>query len=248
MKKLRTTLCTVLILTIIAAIFGIFSAGSSAAEAEPISHPDVTVRFVADGYYVLDQYTIAYGEKPVYKKDTVLRNDYFEYEIFGWTPEIVPATEDAVYHACYVKTLRNDEDAKAYLRGDANCDGSVDILDATTIQRYLVGLYDDPDEMIHILCACDGDEVTILDATRIQRFLAGFTNTFGIDKPVSWSEKVIPEVKPVEKPTAAPTVSPTEAPTEPETEAPTQPATQPPTQPPVPRPTSAPDPYELPPV
>lgn len=57
--------------------------------------------------------------------------------------------------------------------GDADGDGEVTILDATCIQRYLVGLVGE--YQIDLIAAnCDGDsEVTILDATFIQRKLAG---------------------------------------------------------------------------
>lgn len=57
--------------------------------------------------------------------------------------------------------------------GDADGDGEVTILDATCIQRYLVGLVGE-DQIDLTAADCDGDRgVTILDATRIQRWLAG---------------------------------------------------------------------------
>lgn len=60
-----------------------------------------------------------------------------------------------------------------YLVGDANLNGEIEILDATTVQRHLVDLsYLNPTA----LRAADSDEngeVNILDATRIQRILAG---------------------------------------------------------------------------
>lgn len=64
------------------------------------------------------------------------------------------------------------EYASVHLRGDADGDGSVTILDATRIQRWLAKLTDDSG--IDLVAAdCDGDgAVTVLDATRIQRVLA----------------------------------------------------------------------------
>ena len=59
-----------------------------------------------------------------------------------------------------------------YERGDADKDGSVSIMDATRIQRYLADLVGE-DKLA--LSAADADldqSVTIMDATRIQRFLA----------------------------------------------------------------------------
>ena len=59
--------------------------------------------------------------------------------------------------------------------GDTDGDGEMTIIDATRIQRYLVGL----DEMKKVdIAVSDYDEdgeLTILDCTRIQRVLAGFT-------------------------------------------------------------------------
>lgn len=68
---------------------------------------------------------------------------------------------------------------EAPLRGDADCDEQVMILDATAIQRYLVSL---PAERFNRFAAdVDGDgQVTILDATYIRRYLAGMEDPYGI--------------------------------------------------------------------
>ena len=58
------------------------------------------------------------------------------------------------------------------LIGDADRDGSVTILDATRIQRFIAEL--EPEENIDMIAA-DADRdgsVTVVDATRIQRVLA----------------------------------------------------------------------------
>lgn len=65
-----------------------------------------------------------------------------------------------------------DITAGRYGKGDANGDRSVDILDATFIQRKLAQLDNDS---VLVTFAADTDEdgeVTVLDATRIQRELA----------------------------------------------------------------------------
>ena len=62
-----------------------------------------------------------------------------------------------------------------YLKGDANNDGVVDILDATTIQRFIAGY----PITIYVFDAADIDgngEIDIMDATRLQRFLAGYSD------------------------------------------------------------------------
>ena len=64
-----------------------------------------------------------------------------------------------------------------FIWGDADRDGELSILDATTIQRYLVGL---PVESYNERAAdvdADGDD-SILDATSIQRKLAGIIKLF----------------------------------------------------------------------
>ena len=61
---------------------------------------------------------------------------------------------------------------RSNVKGDADMDGEVTVLDATRIQRWIADL--ETDDNIDLINAnADGDdEVTILDATRIQRFVA----------------------------------------------------------------------------
>ena len=99
-------------------------------------------------------------------------------------------------------------------RGDSDLDGEVSILDATHIQRHLVGLATLSDD--ELLCSnADGDiEVSILDATAIQRFLAGFGNPYdigavirdGSGEPTEPTEEPEPTDPPV-IPTEAPVIS-----------------------------------------
>ena len=62
------------------------------------------------------------------------------------------------------------------IHGDADNDGEISVLDATTIQRLLASIITDDDGMIALLGDSDGDGLNILDATNIQRYLAGFEN------------------------------------------------------------------------
>ena len=71
-----------------------------------------------------------------------------------------------------------------YLRGDADGNGEVEIIDATCIQRILAGLQHDDDGMTAIRAALSGDELDITDATGIQRYLAGLGNPFELDTNV----------------------------------------------------------------
>ena len=65
-----------------------------------------------------------------------------------------------------------------YLRGDADGDREVTIIDATRIQRILSGLEKDPDGSQSMRGNVTGEELNILDATAIQRFLASIDNPF----------------------------------------------------------------------
>lgn len=73
--------------------------------------------------------------------------------------------------------------ADSYIRGDADGDGHVSVLDATAIQRKLV----DYDVRSFDPRAADvtGDGVNILDATLIQQYIAGFDNIYHIDEMVT---------------------------------------------------------------
>ena len=67
----------------------------------------------------------------------------------------------------------------AFVYGDADCDGSVSILDATVIQRILVDMNW---ESFNLKAAdVNGDGLDITDATLIQRFLAGMIASFPIE-------------------------------------------------------------------
>ena len=70
--------------------------------------------------------------------------------------------------------------AAGYLLGDADSDGEVSILDATCIQRVLVGL---PVSGVYCESAADADmnsDVEIIDATYIQRWLAEIDTPYPI--------------------------------------------------------------------
>lgn len=140
----------------------------------------------ADGG-LMDQLLAAYG-------DVFTRN----YTDAGWSPSKVWVNVQMKPFATFdenLSYLRNwlrdrnlwlseyypvQEQQDGYLLGDADDDGAVTILDATRIQRLLVGLVDDPDGSCALRgdVSCDG--LDILDATCIQRWLADFTTEYPI--------------------------------------------------------------------
>ena len=75
------------------------------------------------------------------------------------------------------------ESSVGYLLGDTDADGSVTIIDATTIQRQLAGIA----TQVYNKEAADADgdgSVTVVDATAIQRHLAGLPSNQNIGKPM----------------------------------------------------------------
>ena len=65
-----------------------------------------------------------------------------------------------------------------YIRGDADNNGEVDILDATCIQRYLAS-YTVKNFNVDA-ASITGETVSIIDATAIQRYLASYANIYNI--------------------------------------------------------------------
>ena len=66
----------------------------------------------------------------------------------------------------------------SYLLGDADGDGLIDIMDATTIQRTVAGYTSD--EKILQRGRITGDELSIMDATQLQRRLADYMTDYAI--------------------------------------------------------------------
>lgn len=99
--------------------------------------------------------------------------------------------------------------------GDVNGDETVTIIDATAIQRNLVGL---PTNNGFSKLAADVDgngEIEITDATYIQRWLAA------LDTPYTIDEFVESPTEATEAATQPPTEQPTHSPTEAHTQLPT---------------------------
>ena len=70
------------------------------------------------------------------------------------------------------------------LLGDADCDGSVSIIDATVIQRYMAEVEAEVFDEARADADLDGS-VTVLDATSIQRWLNDMYEDSGIGKPIA---------------------------------------------------------------
>ncbi len=78
-------------------------------------------------------------------------------------------------------------DPSLQLLGDANDDGSVNVKDATVIQKHLVGIAVIPDEL-YTVCDIDADSsITIKDATCIRKCLAGIDTSTAVGTPINFS-------------------------------------------------------------
>ena len=89
------------------------------------------------------------------------------------------AKENGVHYYVTDADPEPDHGTESFIRGDADGDSEVTILDATHIQRFLAGIIEDPDGMIALRGDSDGDdELTIIDATMIQRYLVGFETDY----------------------------------------------------------------------
>ena len=71
-----------------------------------------------------------------------------------------------------------------YLRGDADGNGAVEVVDATTIQRSLSNLNTNDDGHMTLRAAVVDGELSILDVTVIQRYLATMGNPYDLDTQV----------------------------------------------------------------
>jgi C1A family cysteine protease len=97
-----------------------------------------------------------------YKKTPVELLDFYQTNL-----------DDSIGGTFVIKALTR---TKEPLIGDVDRDGTITIIDATCIQRYLAG-YTDFDDDQKTLADVDRDgKPTIVDATRIQRKLAGFVD------------------------------------------------------------------------
>ena len=105
--------------------------------------------------------------------------------------------------------------AATLILGDADLDGSVTVLDATRVQRYLADMTTLSDEAKSAADADEDGDVTIMDATAIQRWLADMDDGHPIGEPIGTQT-------PTEPATEEATQAATEAVTEPATEAATE--------------------------
>ncbi|WP_407385633.1 dockerin type I repeat-containing protein, partial [Ruminococcus sp.] len=135
----------------------------------PVVTGDGQINFVVilkDGY-TLDSVTASGAYKNV--KSTSIENTYRITKVSG---------------AVTISVATTKSETSGYILGDTDGDGEVTILDATWIQRVLVGI-GAPADFNEAAADVDGDgDMTILDATFIQRYLVDIPVPYAIEEMV----------------------------------------------------------------
>ena len=147
-----------------------------------------TICYCADGSEKWQNADMTYGGKNEYHQDSwyfTMPEGKYRYYITDGTHR----TQEQYFTNEVLLYLMNETDKNGYyellldwisgLKGDADNDGEVTILDATYIQRHLADIVlSSP--IVKEAADVDGDgDVTIVDATRIQRALVGICNLDG---------------------------------------------------------------------
>lgn len=99
----------------------------------------------------------------------------------GGTIGIIPAYK--TYSSAEVESNGTAEEPTApsegYMLGDVNLDGEINILDATQLQKMIVGLVKSTNESNASADVNGDNSVDIIDATLIQKYCAGLIDGFG---------------------------------------------------------------------
>lgn len=103
----------------------------------------------------------------------------------------------AIVLSCSVVAFASGDDMEllpdgGYDVGDVDMDGDISIMDATTIQQYLVSRVDFSDKQLVLADTTFDGTVSIMDATCIQMFLVGLTDIVKpTEPPVEDNDKPI---------------------------------------------------------
>ena len=71
----------------------------------------------------------------------------------------------------YERTFENLRPKTGSDVGDVNMDGGINILDATLVQKYVVGIVELSAEQKHLADYNNDGDITVVDATEIQKFI-----------------------------------------------------------------------------
>lgn len=163
----------------------------------------ISAEIMLSGGYRVVSYPSGYGAAVAWTSDTDCAEDGEIVRLHFSVPDHAAAGEAAIqivfrsgYDSFYKTVNKKEVDLPCVIRdgcvnlipplvGDADGDGTISILDATAIQRYLAGLEVKHPARIATCGDINKNGVDILDATYIQRFLAAFTVPYPIGEPAS---------------------------------------------------------------
>ena len=147
------------------------SRSSDTGEPDSSGSGQVIFTIVLKDGYALDSVSVTDGTYKNIKgpTDTGVANTYRITKVSG---------------AVTISVTTTKSETSGYILGDADGDGIVTILDATYIQRALVGV-NVPTDFNEVAADVDGDgNMTILDAAYIQRYLVGVAVPYAIEEMV----------------------------------------------------------------
>ena len=138
-----------------------------------------SLRMVDNGYVLtadnLEKVTVKANNRE-FTAQTKFSTDYTSVFIYEIDEETIGLKVDTDNNGTYETELAASDDTA--IIGDANGDNSIDVLDATVVQKYSVGRADLTEEQIDLADVNNDGVVDILDAAEIQKFAAGKITEF----------------------------------------------------------------------
>lgn len=113
--------------------------------------------------------------------ETTVKGNNAKYSISGVASGIYTMKVSKNAHADreYTVIVTNSDvirNAKIFAIGDVNSDGDISVVDATLVQKYIVGLENLTDLQKKSADVNDNNEISVVDATLIQKYIVGLDN------------------------------------------------------------------------
>ena len=107
-----------------------------------------------------------YGDSFIYYDNTMT-------DLMQWYKDY---NNDEIGGTFVIKAITTKSNSDVNTLGDVNLDGAVNILDATLIQKYIVGLTDLSDTALLNADYNQNGKIEVTDATAIQKFTVGLNS------------------------------------------------------------------------
>lgn len=113
--------------------------------------------------------------------ETIVKGNNAKYSISGVASGTYTMKVSKNAHADreYTVIVANSDvirNAKIFAIGDVNSDGDISVVDATLVQKYIVGLENLTDLQKKSADVNDNNEISVVDATLIQKYIVGLDN------------------------------------------------------------------------